>query len=285
MEINLRIGTPEDAEPCGAICYDAFRTVAAEHDFPPDFDSAESAIKTLTLMFQSPGFYGVVAEVDGDIVGSNFLDERDAVAGLGPITVDPNGQNSGVGRALMLHMLERAEETGRASVRLFQSAYHNRSLSLYAKLGFVVREPLSVMIGDAVHIDIPGRTVRPATEDDADACNAVCKRVHRFERAGEVRDAIQWGHPLLVEHDGRVTGYATTIGSAGHAVGDSNEDIMALIGAGRAPRGTGVMVPSRNAELFKWCLDQGLRVSIPGTLMSTGTYHDPKGAFLPSSLY
>lgn len=287
MELNLRIATPDDAERCGAICYEAFRTVAEAHGFPPDFESVESAIKTLRLMLQSPGFYGVVAELDGEIVGSNFLDERASVAGLGPITVEPSGQNGGVGRALMLHMLERAEKNGLAGVRLFQSAYHNRSLSLYAKLGFVVREPLAVMTGGPVQAEFPGRTIRPVTEDDADAdaCNAVCNRVHGIDRAGEVRDAIQWGHPLLVEHEGRVTGYATTIGSAGHAVGESNLDLMALIGAGRAPRGTGIMVPTRNAELFRWCLDQGLRVSIPGTLMSTGVYHEPQGAFLPSSLY
>lgn len=285
MEIRLRDGVPADAVRCGTICYEAFRLIAEAHGFPPDFQSGEAALKTLTRLLDNPGFYGVVAEVDGQIAGSNFLDERGSVAGLGPISVDPAEQNSGVGRLLMQHMLDRAEEKGLDGVRLFQSAYHNRSLSLYAKLGFVAREPVSVMLGEAVRLEIPGFEVRPATEEDAEACNAVCRRVHGLDRAGEFRDAIRWGRPLVVEHEGRVTGYATTLGSAGHAVGETNEEIKALIGAATAYRGTGIIVPTRNADLFRWCLEHGLRISFPGTMMSVGFYNEPQGGYLPSSLY
>jgi len=42
----------------------------------------------------------VVAEVDGRVVGSNFLYEGDPIAGVGPISVDPEYQR-GVGRRLM----------------------------------------------------------------------------------------------------------------------------------------------------------------------------------------
>jgi hypothetical protein len=44
-------------------------------------------------------------------------------------------------------------------------------------------------------------------------------------------------------------------------------------------------VPSRNSELFRWCLAHGLKVVEPMTLMSLGLYNEPKGAFLPSILY
>ena len=52
------------------------------------------------MLFSSPGFYCVVAESEGRIVGSNCLDERSLIAGIGPITVDPGAQNLGVGRKL-----------------------------------------------------------------------------------------------------------------------------------------------------------------------------------------
>lgn len=65
------------------------------------------------------------------MVGSNFLDERASVIGLGPITVDPEIQNAQIGRALMKHALERAWSQGCPSVRLVQAAFHSRSLSLY----------------------------------------------------------------------------------------------------------------------------------------------------------
>ena len=93
-------------------------------------------------MFSHPGFYCVVAEQNGRIAGSNCLDERSAIAGIGPITVDPAVQNGGVGRALMDTALDRVRERGRPGVRLVQAAFHNRSLSLYTKLGFDPREEI-----------------------------------------------------------------------------------------------------------------------------------------------
>jgi hypothetical protein len=65
--------------------------------FPHDFPSAEVASGLLRMMIDHPGFYGVVAERDGKIIGSNFLDERATVVGVGPISVDPAVQNQGVG--------------------------------------------------------------------------------------------------------------------------------------------------------------------------------------------
>lgn len=47
-----------------------------------------------------PGIYGVVAEDEGRILGSNFLHDYDPVPGIGPITVDPKSQNRGVGAVL-----------------------------------------------------------------------------------------------------------------------------------------------------------------------------------------
>ncbi len=103
-------------------------------------------IGLLSMMFSSPGFYCVVAENEGRIVGSNCLDERSIVSGVGSITVDPNAQNLGVGRKLMKAVMDRAQGHA-AGIRLVQAAFHNRSLSLYAALGFDVREPLSCMQG------------------------------------------------------------------------------------------------------------------------------------------
>lgn len=100
MTINLRPWTAA-AEECGQIIYDAFAAISSQHNFPSDFPAPEAGIGVASMLLSNPGFYCVVAEDDGTIVGSNFLDERGAVAGLGPITVSPGQQNSGVGRRLM----------------------------------------------------------------------------------------------------------------------------------------------------------------------------------------
>ena len=285
MNVTLRPGTAADAERCGEICYNAFKAVAEQHNFPPDFPSQEVARELLARLLANPGFYSVVAEFDGTIVGSNFVDERSTIAGLEPITVDPAVQNRAVGRQLMQNALDRVKQRAFPGVRLLQAAYHNRSLSLYARLGFVAREPLSTMQGPALGVHIPGYSTRCATELDLVTCNEICAKVHGHDRAGELRNAIKDTTATVVEHAGRIVGYSSSIAFFGHAVAETNEGLKALIGAAPEFGGPGFLVPTRNAELFLWCLERGLRVVQPMTLMSIGLYNEPAGAFLPSVLY
>src|SRR5215813_444478 len=166
MSLTLRPGRPEDATMCGTICYEAFKTIAEQHNFPTNYPSPEVAIERMAARMTHPRFYSVVAELDGCIVGSNFLDERSTVAGLGPISIHPELQNATIGRRLMLAALERATERRFPGVRLLQAAYHNRSLSLYTKLGFNVREPVVTLQGPSIKETIAGYAVRKASEDD-----------------------------------------------------------------------------------------------------------------------
>jgi hypothetical protein len=124
------------------------------------------------------------------------------IAGVGPITVDPDVQDRQVGRALMNAVLQRAADRRVPGVRLLQVAYHNRSMSLYAKLGFDVQEPFAAMQGDPLALQIPGYEVRAASAADLDACNALCVRVHGHDRGGELRDALAQGAAQVVERAG-----------------------------------------------------------------------------------
>lgn len=285
MTVSLREVQAADAAECGRIIHAAFAAIAAQHNFPPDFPSAEVAAGVASMLIAHPGFYGAVAENDGHIVGSNFLDERSAISGLGPITVEPAAQNKGIGRQLMQAIIERAAAKKMPGVRLVQDAFHNRSLCLYTSLGFATREPLSVMQGAPLKLRLPGYDVRPARESDRAACNALCRRVHGFDRGAELADAIAHDTATVVEHLGRITGYATEIGFLAHAVGESNEDLKALIGAAATFTGPGFLVPTRNYDVFRWCLDRGVRLVSQRTLMTLGLYNEPTGAYLPSILY
>lgn len=285
MDISLRVGSIDDAKTCGLICYEAFKALAEYHNFPPDFPDSETAAGLLSQLFARSDVYPVVAEVDGRVVGSNFLWENAVIAGVGPITVDPRLQNVAVGRRLMEDVMRRAHDRRFVGLRLVQAAYHNRSLSLYTKLGFDTREPLSTIQGPAIGLEIRGRAVRPTNEGDLDACNKLCSRVHGHDRGLELRDAINQGTATVVEHNGRITGYATMIGFLGYAVGENNEDLKALIGAAKAFPGPGFLLPTRNSELLRWCLEKGLRIVQPMTLMSIGLYNEPAGSFLPSVIY
>ena len=285
MAIKLRPATPGDAEVCGRICYEAFHAIATRHNFPPDIPAPEVGIGLLSMVTGHPGFYGIVAERDGKVVGSNFLDERGPIAGVGPVTVNPSVQDSGIGRQLMVDVLERAATRKFAGVRLLQSAYHNRSFCLYASLGFVVREPIAALQGTPPGVEIPGYLVRPATADDLAEASSLCVRVHGHDRGGELADAIGQGTAAIVEHDGRMTGYTTGVAFFGHSVAESNEELKALIGAATEFGGPGLLLPTRNSSLLQWCLDRGLRLVQPLTLMTTGLYNEPDGAWLPSILY
>ena len=89
MNLTLRLGTPDDADRCGTISYEAFKAIAEHHHFPPDSPSPQVAVANFARRLAHPGYYVVVAELDGRIVGSNVLDERSTIAGAGPTTVDP----------------------------------------------------------------------------------------------------------------------------------------------------------------------------------------------------
>lgn len=283
--VSIRRPTPADAEACGKICFAAFAHIAAQHNFPSDVPSAELATGLFSRMFSSPACFCVVAEHDGKIIGSNCLFEEAAIAGVGPVTVDPAAQNKSAGRQLMDAAMRRAEERKFAGVRLVQAAYHGRSLSLYAKLGFVVREPLSCMQGPAILQTPPRYQVRAAQSADLSACNALCMRVHGHDRGVELQQSIQAGSAMVAEAEGRIRAYASSLAFYGHAVAETTEDLQALIASAQKFQGPGILVPMRNAPLFRWCLDHGLRVVQPMTLMTIGLYNEPSGAFLPSILF
>jgi predicted N-acetyltransferase YhbS len=285
MTIVLRPGTAADASACGNICYEAFRAIAIAHNFPPDFPSPEVASGLLSGLLTHPRFYSVVAEREGRIVGSNFLDERCCIAGVGPITVDPTGQSRGVGGRLTHDVLNRAVQRRAAGVRLLQSGFHNRSLCLYTKLGFHTREPVSILQGKPLARKFSGYEVRPAMMVDPDACKSICFQVHGFDRGSELSDAIDQKTASVVEHQGRITGYTTGIAFFGHSVAETNRDLMALIGAASEFGGPGFLLPTRNHEVFKWCLDNELKLTFQMTLMTIGLYNEPSGAYMPSVLY
>lgn len=71
--LKLRAGNSEDAQTCGKICYEAFKTISEQHNFSSDSPSVDAACDLMSRLFARSNIYSVVAEVGGQIVGSNFL--------------------------------------------------------------------------------------------------------------------------------------------------------------------------------------------------------------------
>ena len=287
MEITLRPAAPGDAGECGRIIYEAFEGISGRHGFRPDFPSVEVATGFVSGFIADPSVYGVVAEGGGRVVGSNFLSEWDSIRGVGPITVDTGVQARGTGRRLMEAVVERGRTA--AGVRLVQDTYNTASLSLYASLGFDVKEPLAMLEG-GVEGDVPaGFEVRRMREEDLGEVNNLCRRVHGFDRAGELKSLWPGLNPFVAVRAGRVTAYASAPNSwpLGHAVAEADEEMQALLAGASAQSGAPLsfLLPTRQAELFRWCLGQGLRVVKTMTLMSMGEYVEPRGSFITSVLY
>ena len=84
----MREATSDDAEHCGRIFYDAFESIAACHNLPVEPGSPEFTRFKVKEMLAGEGFVGLVAEREGQVLGSAFVDERATIAGIGPVTVD-----------------------------------------------------------------------------------------------------------------------------------------------------------------------------------------------------
>jgi GNAT superfamily N-acetyltransferase len=281
MPVELRDIRDSDRDDCARIVYEAFKAIAERHGFPPDFASVEAAGQLIDAWLAHPDVWGVVAQREGRVIGSNFLEMRTPVAGVGPITVDPAEQSRGVGRRLMEAVLERGQGK---PIRLVQDAFNPASLSLYALLGFDVKDPLVRIHGE------PRSDVRPFESGDMEGCARLCQRVHGFERTGELHQ-IERGplRPFVGIRDDRIVAYATSISfwPLAHGVAETHEDLVGLLVAaqrsGHDP--IDILLPIRQGELFRWALSFGLRVVKPMNLMALRDYREPDGAWFPSVLF
>jgi predicted N-acetyltransferase YhbS len=285
-EVVLREARPEDAEAVAEIVFNAFGQIHDHHRFERDFPELALARGLIEVWIGHPKVWGVVAEIQGKIVGSNFLDERDEIRGVGPITVDPGVQNAGTGRKLMDAVLERG--SGARGIRLLQDAFNMGSLSLYEKLGFRVTDGCVMMSGEPTAEPASDMVVRPLSEDDLEECGRLCERVHGFARTGALADAMRGMNPHVGLRDGRIVAYASALNfwPMAHGVAETDEDMQALLAGGAATAGEpiGLLVPLES-ELFPWALDAGLRALKPMNVMSMGFQREPQGAWFPSVLY
>jgi predicted N-acetyltransferase YhbS len=288
VPVRLRPIEPSDVDAAARIVFDAFAGIADRHGFPRDFADVDGARQLVSAFTAHPEIWGVVAERDGRVVGSNFLDERGAIRGVGPITVDPREQSGGVGRVLMRAALDQAGAD--RSVRLLQDSFNTASLSLYSTLGFDVVEQVALVAGVPSGCRPTALEVRPLAASDLDACERLCLAVHGYERTTELRDALDAPGltPMVARRNGRLVAYASTLADFGiaYAVAETQDDLFGLIARAVTDDGqpASFLLPLHQHELVRRCLAAGLRVVKPMTYMASGPYQRPRGAWIPSVL-
>lgn len=281
---------PAHLPELGRIVHDAFGSLHDRHNVPRDFPDVETAVHVLTLLANRPDYIGVAAVAPNGsgerLIGSNFLQLADSVAGLGPITVDPHVQAKGVGRALMKHIIGEAQQRGRREVRLFQETINTTSLPLYTSVGFGWVDSGALMTLPTVEPKQDDGHFRAMTRDDVQAVGALSERCHGFSRAEDAGILLGAGFPGFVrERAGKVVAYWFP-SLLGHGAADSVDDLVALIIAASPevpPQFARFICPLSEVALFRSLLAAGCRVLKMLSYMSWGEcYKAPTGVWLPS---
>ncbi|MEG4198794.1 GNAT family N-acetyltransferase [Microcoleus sp. Pol12A5] len=286
MNVVIRRAQPSDIDVCAGITYEAFKDIADRHQFPTDFPTLEFSTEIIGLLIESPVFFGIVAERSGAVVGCGFMDERSPIRGIGPVSVDRTFQGRGTGREIMKALLERGQDA--VGIRLVQESFNMASLSLYASLGFEVKEPFVLMEGKFRSQPQHGFEVRPMASEDVEECAALCEKLCGCDRTSEIEDALNYFSPFVACQQGRIVAYTCAVSALGHSIAQTEADMQALL-LGAAAYSPGELLafhlPLRYASLFRWCLKEGLRALKPMAVMAVGEYRPPEGCCFPSFVY
>lgn len=286
MNVAIRRSLISDIDVCARINYEAFKGISDRHQFPTDFPTLEFSTEIMGLLIESPSLFGIVAESDGAVVGCGFMDERNPIRGIGPVSVDRTFQGRGAGREIMKALLERGKDA--LGIRLLQESFNMASLSLYASLGFDVKEPFALMEGKFRSVPPYGFEVRPMASEDVGECAALCQKVCGCDRTSEIEYALNNYSPLVACQQGRIVAYTCAISALGHSVAETETDMQALLLGAAAYSSQEVLafhLPLRYASLFRWCLQEGLRAVKPMAVMAVGEYRSPEGCWFPSFVY
>lgn len=290
MPLQIIQAQPEHIEGLAQSCVAAFNEFNDQHLLPQGTPSdAASARVMYGDLLKSDRAHVIAALQDGDVVGSAWLRLEDDVAAFEDVNTSPAKQGNGIARAIMTSGLEAAKRLGYERIRLTQSAHNSAALSLYASLGFDVKETFAEMKAT------PGQRpdaksasfVRPMTEDDLPAVEQLSKRLYKLNRRGDVAAALAKGGPGLVAIRGGVlAGYLTLSGNA-HGSSENEEDGLTLISeAARLYPGKAVFCcPLSFHSLYRKALLGGYKTLEVHNLMAYGPYERPDGVWMPSSTY
>jgi predicted N-acetyltransferase YhbS len=206
----------------------------------------------------------------------------DDFATLGLIVVDRSLQGQGVGRQLMVMIMNDAGS------RVLQLVATNAGLKLYRQSGFKELGGIEQRQGTvlpAAAVPAPsGTRLRDVTHDDVQALCALDARVMGVSRDALISALVNQDGGILAERDGQIVGCAlmrpagrgTTIGPI---IADEQSLAMALIDRClEKPTGfTRVDIPAQTTELGNWLDTRGLVCVDRVTLMRRGELAQPAG--------
>ena len=225
----------------------------------------------------------LAAEVDGRLVGTNFVTRWGMVGFFGPLTVDPSFWDKGVARALLTETMPVFTRWSVSHAGLFTFPQSPKHLALYQSFGFLPHFLTSVMAAPPAALDdaesAAGEWSTAVQSPDLEQVIAWCGRVTDenypgLEVSREIRAVAtqKLGDTVLLFGDGEIDGFAVCHTGAGSEAGTGT----CFIKFGAVIPGPGA--PARFTRLVAACeafaTQQGAQAVVAGVSTGRrGAYH------------
>lgn len=141
MIATIRPLKEDDIPAARRIVSQAFGTFAGAPE-PEKFMSDRDQVGTRWHADPSSAF---AAEIDGELVGSNFATRWGSVGFFGPMTIRPDMWDKGLGKKLMAPVMECLDKWNITHAGLFTFAQSAKHIGLYQKYGFWPRFLTAIM--------------------------------------------------------------------------------------------------------------------------------------------
>jgi GNAT superfamily N-acetyltransferase len=242
------------------------------------------------------------AEVDGELVGSNFATNWGSVGFFGPASVRPDLWDKGNGVRMVEPVIERFAEWGIKHAGLFTWSHSPKHIYLYQKFGFWARFLTAIMSKPVVERlmvggDEPTQWSRfsALSEEDREkalkACGEVTDAIYEgLDVSGEIRAVASQdlGDTVLLHDDSGLAGFAVCHCGAGSEAGSGAcyvkfgairpgqnagrnfERILDACEALAAAEGMQVLIAGANMgrhQAYRALLARGFRIEIQGVTM------------------
>jgi GNAT superfamily N-acetyltransferase len=157
------------------------------------------------------------AEIDGQLVGSNFATRWGSIGFFGPLTVRPDLWDQNIGRQLMEPILRVFDDWGVTHAGLFTFAHSAKHVGLYQSFGFWPRFLTAIMAKPVAAAKVPRRWTgyskipEKEREEAVRACRELTSSLYPgldLEREIRAVHAQNLGETVLVRENGSLDAFA-----------------------------------------------------------------------------
>jgi len=286
----IRLLQEKDIPQAQRVVRVAFGTLLRVPD-PENFAADMDYVRTRWLADASAAF---VADVDGQIVGSNLATRWGSVGFFGPLTVHPDYWNKGIAQQLMQPVMECFDRWKITLAGLYTFAESPKHISLYQKYGFYPRFLTAIMSKPVSSKRSEGSGSRRFTDistSDHDSiiqeCNRLTDSVYpglSVEREIRAVHAQGLGDTILFWEEGKFVGFAVCHCGPGTEAGNGKcyvkfgvadsephfEQLLTLCDELAESRGLAQLEAGVNLsrhEAYRHMLEYGYRVERTGVAM------------------